>query len=166
VSDNATESVAIPESVSALIPPALRTDLTLGLSYWIQGYSIHASARLSGCPKSTLFDHIRQLPEADKAARPKYMDEAAKLHYAIHQEAGRQLLEKLTTDELKPMELNAVYGTASDKLTDNLRVAALENTPGDGLSALLSHLGPEGGCVTVSVEPNRTVDVTPRGDGE
>jgi hypothetical protein len=159
---------AIPESVSALIPSGLDPKLTHGLALWFEGHSIHSAASLSGAAKSTLHRRIQALGDRDKEGRVKLVEEAMKLHAAIAQEAGRQLLERLVEqgDTMKTAELNFAYGTASDKTINGHR--ALQGDAGGaqaGLAALLEPIA-LGGSVTVSFDPNRTLDVTPRGDGE
>lgn len=161
MSDRATE-------IAALIPSGLDPKLTHGLALWFEGHSIHSAAKIAGCAKSTLHQRIQAMPQQDKDGRAKLVEEAIKLHSAISQEAGRQLLERIVNegDTLKTAELNFAYGTASDKVVNSYRVLqGGEGGERNPLQALLGQLGPGGGKVTMSVEPNAVIDVTYR-EGE
>jgi hypothetical protein len=87
--------------------------------------------------------------------------------YDAAEDALSHAHEEVNSGNLKGMQKVIAAGILVDKVVGVARAMQGESAgQGDGLGALLSHLGPEGGAVTIISEPNRSIDVTPRGDSE
>lgn len=138
------------------VPPGINGNLALGVAHWLTGASLRKSARDSGAPLSTLHRQV-QLHRAElEPKRAELCTVAASIALPIAEEAGRQLLERLTdeerADELSTPQLGVIWGIAQDKLTS---AAAKANAPGaeSPLADLLERLGRlGGGSVTLAVE--------------
>jgi hypothetical protein len=151
------------ESAIALVPAGLSPELAKGIALWLSGYSTRAAAAEVGCVQQTLWRHCANLPESVKSRRANYADAAISIIAPVMQEAYAQLGERLTDDtekRLSAMELNVVAGTAADKIIGLERIKQGSNATANGLDTLLGKLVESGGG-TITVEPLRTIDVTP-----
>jgi hypothetical protein len=162
---NLSDALVIPEHIREVIPSGLRPDLTAGLALWLAGHSTHEASRISGCPQTTLWEHARALPQSVKDGRAKYAEAVEDILYPIIKEAYSQLGERMATERLKVDQLNFIAGTAVDKAIGLQRLRQQANTPASGLESLLGKLVDSGGG-TITVEPHRTIDVTPKEDSE
>jgi hypothetical protein len=161
-------SASIPEDIRALIPEGIRPELAHGIALWLAGASTIKAAREAGVPQQTLWENVNKLPDAVKAGRVTMAQVVQQIAYPVMREAYAQLGERLTDDNAKPlsaMELNVVAGTAADKIVNAQRIIQGGDHAASGLDTLLGKLVESGGG-TITVEPHRTIDVTPRKESE
>ena len=134
-----------------------------GLALMAEGHSVRYSAALAGLPHSTLWDRWRAIGRGgreEREAREAAIMEAMEESVAIRREAGRQTLEALQAGEVHIGQVPIIYGIAADKQV-KLHQLATPKQP-EGISGLLSALGPDGGTLEVTVRPNqKAIDVTP-----
>lgn len=150
------------EQISRLRPP--ERALCEGLALWLSGRSLAKAAKQAGCPPTTLRDRIKAagFTDYDRSKLPA-LAEAQAAHLA--EEASRLLMERMgeNGEDLTAMELNVIWGTATDKIT---RLATTTRSEADGarIASVIAQISQSlaGSTVSLRIEPGpETVDVTP-----
>lgn len=137
-----------------------------------EGYTYDAIADRTGVPSSTVSDWCQRLESA--AAGDEELSAAERRvlsrSFGISTEAADELLQRLADPEQRKAfsnkDLVVAYGTATDKIAAQLQWHKPKPQSTDNDRSLVEQLihafGPDGGTVTLDVEPrHQPIDVTP-----
>jgi hypothetical protein len=165
-----TPALTLPPEVSARIQALEVSDETKkALKAVALGVPIPEAARFSGCKDTlALFQFAVGLELISLEAKDLIRGQRRNALLAS-EEIGKRLIEK--PEDMSPMELNAIGGTAIDKVRDfeGWRSVGARGADDGGIAAVLEKLDKalEGKSISLKVEPTppdrQAIDVIPRG---